>query len=82
MQSGLPVLARVNAGNDLIDLIENERVGAACTDLSVETLAQAVTKLIADIIQDGDIEIRCKQLAARLFSPKRAVEQIVAALKA
>ncbi|MDD2878988.1 MAG: hypothetical protein PHQ58_00995 [Rhodoferax sp.] len=27
MQSGLPVLATINAGNDLADVIQTERVG-------------------------------------------------------
>lgn len=82
MQCGLPVLARVNAGNDLIDLIEREQVGAACTDSSVEVLEQMVLKLIAGIAHDAGIKARCKGLATRLFSPKSAVEQIVAGLKA
>jgi glycosyltransferase involved in cell wall biosynthesis len=32
MQAGLPVLASINPGNDLIQIIEGERVGRACTD--------------------------------------------------
>src|SRR5690606_42135055 len=40
MQAGLPVLAAVNAGNDIVTLIGDEGVGRTSTDGSVEALAE------------------------------------------
>ena len=37
MQSGLPVLANINPGNDLAALIQREGVGRVCTDHLVDT---------------------------------------------
>ena len=38
MQAGLPVLASINPGIDLAELIQREGVGRVCTDYSVDTL--------------------------------------------
>jgi hypothetical protein len=80
MQSGLPVLACINHGNDLVELIHREAVGHACTDYSVETLEQLAASLVDDILNDVDISNRCKSLSAKLFSARAAVNQIVEAL--
>jgi glycosyltransferase involved in cell wall biosynthesis len=79
MQSGLPVLASINHGNDLATMIAEERVGGACTDASVDTL-EALAHVLADELEGKEIKRRCRALAARLFSPRAAVEQIVHAL--
>lgn len=80
MQSGLPVLASVNAGNDLVGLIEQERVGRAVTDASAETLARVAGELVDAVAGDPGFGERCKTLSARLFSAETAVRQVVAAL--
>lgn len=80
MQSGLPVLASVNAGNDLVGLIEQERVGRAVTDASAESLARAAVELVDAVSADDGFAERCRGLSARLFSAETAVRQIVAAL--
>lgn len=82
MQSGLPVLASINKGNDLFSLIENERVGHACTDASLDSLELAAKALVDDVVLKDGIKNRCKALASRLFSPSVAVKQIVEALRA
>lgn len=80
MQSGLPVLASVNAGNDLVGLIEQERVGRASVDASADSLARAAGDLVDSLSADPGYASRCKALSARLFSAETAVRQIVAAL--
>ena len=80
MQSGLPVLASVNAGNDLVGLIEQERVGRAVTDASAASLARAALELVDAVSADDGFAERCRGLSARLFSAETAVRQIVAAL--
>ncbi len=81
LQSGLPVLAIVNQGNDLQLMIEKYQVGRATADRSKENLLMLVNSLLDDMaLQDNDVESRCKNLAAQLFSSRVAVEQIVKAL--
>lgn len=80
IQSGLPVLASVNAGNDLVELIHRERVGRAVTDASADSLAQAAVALLDSLDADQSCATRCKALSDRLFSAETAVHQIVQAL--
>lgn len=88
MQAGLPVLASINPGNDLVGIIEREGVGRVCTDHSVHTLQRLALELAAEVAPGGGatsacnaaLSARCKALSARMFSPDTAVRQIVAAL--
>ena len=84
MQSGLPVLASINPGNDLAEMIEREGVGRVCTDHSIDTLQGLALELVDEIaaagIRNTSVSARCKALSAKLFSPEAAVRQIVVAL--
>jgi len=80
MQSGLPVLASINPGNDLADLIQKECVGRVCTDHSVDTLQRLVLELADEIASDKSTAVHCRALSAKLFSPEMTVRQITAAL--
>ena len=73
MQSGLPVLASVNVGNDLVGLIEQERVGRAVTDASAESLARAAVELVEAVAADDGF-------AARRLSAETAGTQIGSAV--
>ena len=81
MQHGLPVLACVNPGNDLIGLIEGERVGKVISEPAVERLAALALELVREVNQDAGIRARCQALADRLYSPAAAVRQIIQALQ-
>jgi glycosyltransferase involved in cell wall biosynthesis len=81
MQSGLPVLAHINAGNDLAAMIRQEQVGRVSEAGSVDTLAQLAHELVDSLDADGAVAARCRNLYSRLFSPATAVSQIVAALR-
>lgn len=81
MKSGLPVLAIINPGNDLIKLIDEERVGRVCAGSDIETIGLQALQLLEELKPVTDIEIRCKALAANVFSPEIAVHQIVEALQ-
>lgn len=81
MQSGLPVLASVNSGNDLAAMIQREDVGRVSIDGSVETLQRLAEELIDSLGGDAELPLRCKRLSEKLFSPATAVRQIVAALR-
>ncbi len=82
MQSGLPVLANVNAGNDLVTIIRNEQVGQVCETNKVDDLLAMALALLEQLDVGADFSERCKQLFERQFSAEKAVKQIVAALAA
>jgi hypothetical protein len=63
-------------------LIEREQVGRVCTDTSIESLRHFALELSNDPDPAEGIKHRFKALAARLFSPEAAVQQIVEALQA
>ena len=77
---GETALASGNAGNDLVGLIEQERVGRAVTDASAASLARAAVELVDAVSADDGFAERCRGLSARLFSAETAVRQIVSAL--
>lgn len=80
MQSGLPVLASINPGNDLAKIIEHEDVGRVCTDYSVDTLERLARNFVGEIVADANVPARCRALSAKLFSPEAVVRQVTAAL--
>jgi glycosyltransferase involved in cell wall biosynthesis len=81
MQSGLPVLANINAGNDLAQMIRNEQVGQVCESNSVDELVLLAEKLLMSIDADAEMGERCRQLFQREFAVAKTVRQIVAALR-
>lgn len=79
MQAGLPVLARINKGNDLAALIQAERVGEAYVGDSVEAFYEAAIS-VCDAADRESMAESAKVLSERLYSSRAAVEQIVRAL--
>jgi hypothetical protein len=56
-------------------------VGKVTIDRSQKNLRILAESLIDDIsLEDGEMNIRCKKLAAELFSSEAAVKQIIKAL--
>ena len=82
MQSGLPVLAHINLGNDLAEVIRQEDVGRVSEGGSVETLEQLALDLVAQLGTNDGMRARCRAVCLKRFSSKNAVEQIVTALQA
>ena len=82
MQSGLSVLANVNAGNDLAQMIRDEQVGQVCESNKLDELISLIDQLLAQIETDTSLSDRCRRLFEREFSVERTVHQIVAALLA
>lgn len=80
MQSGLPVLANINAGNNLAQMIINEQVGQVCETNHLDELLQLTEKLLDQIETDSSLSIRCKALFEREFVVENTVKQIVAAI--
>ena len=81
LQSGLPVMAIINHGNDLQLMIEKYQVGRVTTDRSQKNLQLLVESLLKELsLQDGEMSVRCKNMATELFSSQVAVDQIVKTL--
>jgi glycosyltransferase involved in cell wall biosynthesis len=77
MQSGLPVLAAINSGNDLEHIINSNKVGCVSTNHSVEVLNKLVKEIVKNVLSDDGTKNRCLRLYKDMFSPKKAVEQII-----
>jgi glycosyltransferase involved in cell wall biosynthesis len=81
MGSGLPVLARLNPGNDLIQMINDNKVGASYQGYDSDEFKEIAYRLIEMVQNDQSISSRCKNLASTLFSTENAAKQIVSSLK-
>jgi glycosyltransferase involved in cell wall biosynthesis len=81
MQCGLPVLANLNPGNDLAQIIRQERVGEVCEKNNAVELATLAKKLLEQSDHDTEFGARCRRLFEREFSVSRAVKQITTAFE-
>ena len=81
MQSGLPVLAVINPGNDLEHMIASNQVGVVSTHPDTAALVEKACELLQQLDDSGaDTSLRCRALYQQLFSPQSAVTQIVKAM--
>ena len=81
MQSGLPVMALINPGNDLEQMIVANQVGVVTTDPNTAGLVAKASELLQRLDDSHtDTSARCRGLYQQLFSPKSAVKQIVEAM--
>ncbi|HEV2154892.1 glycosyltransferase family 4 protein [Bradyrhizobium sp.] len=78
VQYGVPVLARVNPGTDLMRLIESEQVGKAYAGNSVNELKELAEQLMDDDELRRSMSERGRVLGRSMFSSSAAVQQIVA----
>lgn len=81
MQCGLPVLASINSGNDLVGMIRERQVGAVIADNSADSLTKQAIELIGHLERDSLINYRCKRLAKEMFSAEAAALNVTAALE-
>jgi glycosyltransferase involved in cell wall biosynthesis len=77
MKSGLPVLARLNADNDLVGLINIHNVGACYIGQDLVELNELANNLLVSLTNDHLVSTRCKGLAHSLFSTENAARQII-----
>lgn len=82
IQAGLPVLASINDGNDLKELVEAKRVGRVSVEPTGRDLPELAASMLEREVRDEPIRARCSSLAEELFSARAAVQQIVRAVKA
>jgi glycosyltransferase involved in cell wall biosynthesis len=82
MAAGLPVLAIVNSGNDIVELIHSHGVGVALTDRDSKALTAQIDALATRLAEDPAIAGRCHELSESMFSATAAARQVVAGLTA
>jgi len=81
LQSGLPVFAIINEGNDLQLMIEKHQVGKVTSDRSQKNLQTLGESLMEEVsLNPNEMSARCKKLATDFFSSKMAVETIINSL--
>lgn len=74
MQNGLPVLANINHGNNLAEIIRKEKVGQVCETNQLIDLVACADILLKRI--GPQLSLRCLKLFERDFSVARAARQI------
>lgn len=80
LQAELPVLARVNPGNDLHDLVRAEGIGVSVAGDSLAALVEAAVSLADDPDAGREMGRKGRALSERLFSPAAAAAQVVRGL--
>lgn len=81
MQAGVPILARINIGNDLLNLIEDNEIGLVYAGEENKNFFYMANILVNDAQGRVKMSDRCKHKAAELFSPAVAYRQILSALE-
>ena len=81
LHAGLPVLARVNPNNDLVALVEQERVGRVVPGDDAMQLHAHALALVDDPALRDAMGSSGRTLALRMFSPGSAARDVVAALR-
>lgn len=79
MSHGLPVVAVVNPGNDLVSMIENNKLGGVTVDTDVARVSQLFLNVADETGDYRDMSTRCIELSRKLFSPDRAAAQVCSA---
>ena len=77
---GLPVLARINPGNDLETLINEEGIGHVVAGDHPEELLRQAAALLASQALRSRMGAAGRSLVQRIFSPASAVRQVVSGL--
>ncbi len=80
MQCGIPVLANINPGNDLSDLIKREGIGEVCETADINCLKQSILTMIERFESDKSLSDRCKMLFEQEFSVEKITRQLISSL--
>ena len=80
MQNGLPVLAKINAGNDLAEMIRENNVGEVCETEDLDELEKLARKMLDEIDAGSRMAVNCKLLFEQRFDVQNTVQKIVAGL--
>jgi glycosyltransferase involved in cell wall biosynthesis len=81
MQSGLPILGLVNEGNDMVQLVRQNKVGKISTSRKIDDLYELAISALGMLSEDPSCVLRCKKLAEQLYGTEKAATQILSALR-
>ncbi|MCH7663134.1 MAG: glycosyltransferase family 4 protein [Chloroflexi bacterium] len=81
LRAGLPVLARINAGNDLEEIIKNHNVGRVCSGNSDDQLLDLAKELMVSAEKRSGMGLRGKALANEMFLTANVAEQLLKGLR-
>lgn len=77
LRSGLPVLGFINAGNDLVEIIQKNNLGYLIKNENMNETIAMVDKILELIDGDHSISQRCKKYAELNFSVSAPMNQIL-----
>ena len=77
MLNSKPMLASVNPGNDLVDLIQGESIGCACINGDDGLLLQQAEELANDRLRRKQLGENARRVLETKFSTKNAVDLII-----
>ena len=80
MHHGLPVLACINEGNDLLDIINSKGLGHAFIGFDTSRILSAVQEMTNNEDYRKKIPDRCRDFAQKKFSSSNTVGQILSSL--
>jgi glycosyltransferase involved in cell wall biosynthesis len=80
MHAGLPILGRINLGNDLLDIIKDNEIGFAYAGEENEEFLLKAELLLNDHLARAKMSANSKAKVAELFSSAAACKQITMAL--
>lgn len=81
LRAGLPVLARVNVGTDLVQIIDEAGVGQAFTGHAGPEMARFAEALMDDPSRRANVSACARNLAERDFSPTATVIQVMSHMR-
>lgn len=82
IQAGLPVIARLNPGNDLEDLIRHERIGLSYSGENPKKFANLIEEIIEDEIGRKLMTGKAKALLENRYAVSIAAKKILDSLEA
>ena len=74
------MLAYVNHGNDLIELINEYRVGIVIESNADDKQVERAALKVLELSRDSKVSERCRDLAITMFGTEKAAQQIVDSL--
>ena len=81
LQAGLPVLAKINPGTDLQNIIEKEKVGIVYTSDSVNDFCVLAEKIIDNEINYKQMSEKGKNLYQNRFTTSKITRKIILSLR-
>lgn len=77
LQAGLPTMAFLNEGNDLISLIKSHEIGVSICSNSPHNISFKINQAIALKAQGKNFENKCQAIIQKNFSSSVAAEKVI-----